>query len=217
MHCREFEERLNDLLDERERPADDRQLAAHAAQCGPCRQALAGHDALLSGLARAATPPLGRDFARRVIAATSAGPAPGRVHSAQRGWLAIGAALASAAAMLIGLSLAWRARDSDPAAIAGPTTASRGRPSLTGADLLIQAPRFPNHVRTSFDELAIALPGAVDRLDEVEQIAPGIRPLRVSLFLIWDTLCRTVPGVRDSEPQPRERTTHWALELMRVA
>jgi hypothetical protein len=245
MQCREFEQRLNDLLDERRSPQADPRLSAHAARCDRCRQLLSGQATLLLGLSQMVTPVPDRNFARRVVAEVvvkPSGVAPRRI------WLSLAACLVSAAAMLLTVSLVWYARRSNTTgdgesagargtfAIArqrGPNlalmtkpvdgrrrAAGRDRPALTGADLLLEAPRLPEHLRSYYvaiDDLGAALPEAALRLDEVERSTPGIRPLRVSLFMIWDTLCRTIPGNRvDAPPQSRGRTSLWWLEPVRI-
>jgi hypothetical protein len=50
MHCRDFESRLNDILDDRGQPRADAQLVAHADGCDPCRQLLDGQQVLFDGL-----------------------------------------------------------------------------------------------------------------------------------------------------------------------
>jgi hypothetical protein len=88
---------------------------------------------------------------------------------------------------------------------------------MTGADVLIGATRFPGQLRSY--ELNFTLPEAVERFEEVERLAPGIRPLRASFSVIWDTLCRTIPGVRESEAdgKPRERTSYRLIECVQIA
>src|SRR5436190_4347620 len=108
MHCHEFEERLNARLDDRGNPAADGRLAAHAADCEGCRQLLADHASLFAGLSRMNTSALRRDFARCVVAAAApAMPPVAARRSVGRTWLALGADLASAAAMLLAISLVW--------------------------------------------------------------------------------------------------------------
>jgi hypothetical protein len=239
MQCREFEERLNEVLDERGSPASDLRLKAHASRCERCESLLAGYQSLMIGLAQSCPPALGRDFDRRVLAEAQALPVIGRAaNRAGRSWGTLGAALASAVAMLLAVSVAWYARNSGDGTVArpfvgsghGPNSLAFGNPGLvrqresgggpafTGAELLIEAPRVTQHLRSyrgSFDDL---LPEAAQRFDEVERLAPGIRPLRVSLTMIWDTLCRTIPGTHvDSSPPPERPTTLWSRELAHVA
>jgi hypothetical protein len=96
-----------------------------------------------------------------------------------------------------------------------------GQPTFTGGNLLLEAPRLSAHYRHycgAMDELAIALPGAVERLEEMEQMAPGIRPLRVSLTIVWDALCRTLPGARsNASPPPPTRSGLLWMDAIRLA
>jgi hypothetical protein len=225
MQCTEFENRLNAKLDDRQRPEVDSLLAAHAAECDDCRQLLSLQAALLAGLSRRNVPPVSREFAQRVVAAVCR-PAPAVVASTRpaRAWLAIGAVMASAAVMLLAVSLVRMARRGDAVAIGGVEPAGKvvgNRPrqrsrlamaqpgvarqksdsqsseAMTGADLLLAAPRLPGRLREyrgAFDELVVSWPTAAARLDEVEQVAPGIRPLRASFSIIWETLSLSIPA-----------------------
>src|SRR5205085_11140441 len=68
------------------------------------------------GFSRRLAPQPRGDFARRVVLAATA--APLRRNPARKTWLAIGAALASAAAVLVAVSLAWYSRQtSEPVAV----------------------------------------------------------------------------------------------------
>src|SRR5262245_16672483 len=111
MQCQEFEDRWNDLLDERGSPEADPLLAAHAGECESCRGLLGGGGLLLRGVSQRPVPPLGREFATRVVAqvAASSAPAPA-ARPASRVWLAVGVLLASAASALLAISLVWYAR-----------------------------------------------------------------------------------------------------------
>jgi hypothetical protein len=51
MRCAQFENRIQNLLDERGRPEVDAMLRQHAGDCPDCRQRLAGYEALLEGVA----------------------------------------------------------------------------------------------------------------------------------------------------------------------
>jgi hypothetical protein len=235
MQCREFENRLNAVLDERRWPATDPLLAAHAMHCDECRQLLSLQAALIDGLSRRNLPPLPRDFAGRVVAAAGRDDAPVLVarQRTSRAWLAIGAMLASAAMMLLAVSLVRIARRGDRMAVEhgnresalvgkGPRQPSRlaavqpgvGRRmgaleqpgAISGADWLIEAPRLPNRLREyrgAIDELVVSLPEAASRLHEVEQVAPGIRPLRATFSTIWETLSLTIPAA-GTKPGPGE-------------
>jgi hypothetical protein len=84
--------------------------------------------------------------------------------------------------------------------------------AATGGEWLIEAPRLPTRLRGyrgAIDNLALALPQTAEQLNQVEHYAPGFRPLRVSLELVWETFCRAIPGARPDEPQHPQRTGQW--------
>jgi hypothetical protein len=199
MNCGQFETRLNLVLDQRRSPAGDPALAAHAAVCADCEQLLADETVLVACLAESYTPLLPRrGFAERVVMAADVAV----VHQqrSKRIWLAVGVALSSAAVMLLAISIVWQARQ--PAVSDGATLAQG---EFTEADLILGAPRFPNNL------IAMAVPhGAALRYEQIERVAPGIRPLRESLALLWNTLFRTLPTERDTNTPPNEeRAGRW--------
>jgi len=239
MNCSDFEDRLNDVLDERGHPQADPLLAEHADECDDCRTRLAGSRVLLRGLAKLSTPSLflpiqSRDFAQRVVAQVHQPPLATAPRPAARFWLACGVLLSSAAAALLAISIVWYARrggeglargtnEPRPELQTGPARRLRGFAAAlpgkvpakasnfaAGGDLLIEAPRLPDHLRGyrgAIDQLAIALPQTARQLDQVEQLAPGFRPLRLSLEVVWDTLCRTIPGAHGDDPTPPKQRT----------
>ena len=87
---------------------------------------------------------------------------------------------------------------------------------MTQGNLLIQAPRLPEHFRGGYrgaiDTLAVSLPETALHLQDVERIAPGIRPIRVTLSMLWEAFCRAIPGGgQQNDPAPRPRTSlSWA-------
>jgi hypothetical protein len=231
MLCHEFEQRLNAVLDERREPACDGRLRDHAEQCDTCRELLAGQRWLLIGLRSCVTPRLADDFARRVVAGAAHREPLAHSRSSSRLLLAGGVLLTSAAAALVALSLAWYARGGGPALAKSPAASpatrretpslppvrrygsARGTLALSEAELLL-------HLRDGMDELAVAYPGTIERIGEVERLAPGIRPLRLSIALLWDTLFRALPGVRDDRPPAPSRPTgagHFLLESVGLA
>jgi hypothetical protein len=259
MQCQEFEHRLNEVLDERSDPAADARLVAHAESCSPCRTLLAGQRSLIAGLRRSAPPPLAPEFARRVVAesgfASTATPRPASTAIRSKALLAASTLLASAAAALLALSIVWYARSREPAVAESmkPSAAPRAKDAKVRAkgvgssgtlamtrrdwvegdwaqgDWLVEAPRFPDHLRDSLDELADSFPESVQRFGEVERLAPGIRPLRLSFAILWDTLFRALPGVSSetsipeasapepSTPRPGGRTSSAFAEFLRLA
>jgi hypothetical protein len=230
MQCHEFEDRLNEVLDERGEPAADPQLRAHAGDCDSCRQRLAGQRLLLTGLRLADVPPLPADFSRHVVTAAAIPQPLARPRSSPRMLLAIGVLFTSAAAALLAISLAWYARSGSsivadtpravPTIPAEPNVRplSPRRNTTSGAFAMSQADVI-YHLRGGIDELADAFPETVERYGEVERLATGIRPLRLSFVLFWDTLFRALPGVRgDSRPAPpADGTSSLVIDLMRMA
>jgi hypothetical protein len=261
MNCHDFENRLNGILDDRGDPAADSRLIAHAGRCRSCEQLLAGQRALLTGLRQLTVPSTGRDFSRRIVAEVASAP----VYSVQPGriWLAIGAVLASAAAVLLAVSLVWYARGRAPGIAdnrqppsAPRSTAPRrpparglttidqpilkkqrsiaddrrssdlpsGPPSRapkavapSGSDWLIEAPRLPEHLRGSLDNLAVTIPETVERLDQMQQRAPGMRPIRMSLTRIWETFASALPSAREQASPPRDRTSSRWIDAVLTA
>ncbi len=72
MHCHAFEEKLNQLLDDRRDVLRDAELVAHARACQPCRALLEGSVALVSSVRKLPLPELRSDFSSMVIRATLA-------------------------------------------------------------------------------------------------------------------------------------------------
>jgi hypothetical protein len=242
MRCREFEQRLNAVLDERSDPVADEMLCAHAQTCAPCRMLLDGQQLLFSALPQSASrsPPPG--FARRVVAEAAICFAPARPQPTSKIMLAAATLLVSAAMALLALGIVWYARTRQPAdpgaeqllageqkqkprsqRFGGDGTVAIAQP-WNGGDWLVEAPRLPDHLRESLDELADTIPESLQRYGEMERLAPGIRPLRLSLALLWDTLFRALPGVPDSTPlrepsapQPTGRSSSGGTVLWRLA
>ena len=103
----------------------------------------------------------------------------------------------------------------------GQKPAPRPAPKVTIADVLLESPRLPARLhgyRSALDEFALALPNASERLEGLEQLSPAIRPLRATLAVIWDTLCRTIPTTRgDSSSPPRDDTGLFTVKPLCVA
>lgn len=221
MQCREFEDRLNLLLDERRPPGGDPLLAEHAQSCETCGQLLAGHEALLMGVShwkRHRAPRPAGDFSRRVVADVVAADlvAAEVVRPSRQAWLVAACLVATAAAVLLAVSIAaWnslgdgRVAESAPAVAKAPDgslaagEAARSRAGGAGARpaalSLFAAP--PGGYRAAIADVASTLPDAVERLDQVERYAPGIRPIRISFTMLLEALWRTLPGRSADESQ----------------
>jgi hypothetical protein len=242
MKCTDFENRLNELLDDRLAPQDDASVVAHASGCADCREVLAAHEGLFRGLAllsrRTVSPELGkkvlREFNSPGAALPPLPPAP------RRGWLPM---LATAAAILlaVGLSIWIVNRNRNPRFAIQPAPrgghgnlaiikpSNRTQPKETLAPAPLVAPQPP--------QVANVQPGPVPTPEEneayrqtmaslasqwsangqwsanpqwphvetlnVEQYAPGIRPIRESFEVALDALLRTIPsGKKETRPTP---------------
>src|SRR6186713_1047862 len=116
MHCSEFHTRLDVLLDEQQDPAADWQLATHAEDCVDCRKHLAAQRAVLAGLSLMNTPALSPSFARRVVVRAAPAVMARTRESSKAHARTILAALASAAVMLVAVSMLWFSRQWQPVA-----------------------------------------------------------------------------------------------------
>jgi len=204
MNCGQFEARLNLLLDQRRSPSSDPALAAHAAVCANCDELLADHVALVACVFQSRVPRASDDFAQRVVAA--AGPVVVGQRRTKRLVMAVCVALSSAAAMLLAISIVWKAREAEPSG--GPHIVANPRPN--SADVLLGATNMWSN------ELAMA--GSSLRFDEVDRIAPSIRPWRQSLAVLWDALRRAFQSKHDATTPPKEeRTGCWSIIALGVA
>jgi len=82
-----------------------------------------------------------------------------------------------------------------------PARASGRRAHALGAFQLL--PRGGGYGVALADMATSSLPEAVERMEEVERYAPGIRPIRVSIAMLWNALWRSIPGFGSSESDPK--------------
>ena len=130
MQCREFDERMHLVLDERRLPQQDEQLRAHARTCQNCHRLLVDQEALFRGIAGFRTRSLPSDFSARVVSQTRAEPAAAPRPQSRRPWLLAAGVLSSAAAALIALGIAM---NRGPAGQVGPGKAPLDRQANTPA------------------------------------------------------------------------------------
>jgi hypothetical protein len=243
MKCTDFENRLNELLDDRLSPQDDAALLAHAEHCLDCRETLAAQESLFRGMGTLTRRTVSPELAPRVLAEfnvaapTIALPPPVRTP---RKWLPM---LAAAAAILLAVGVGiWIARrgnhQPDLAQPGGQGEGPKGlaiiRPGKSRPQKVAPTPVTPP-VREP-ESIAVApsiqvTPNAVPALREtpdideamasiastwqssaqwttvetidVEQYAPGIRPIRESFEVAIDALLKTMPsGKKESRPGP---------------
>jgi hypothetical protein len=155
--------------------------------------------------------------------------------------------VSAAAVMLVAVSIAWYVRSLPAGAgSAGGRAAVAGRPAKArrifgiirpgvGSRLTTDvrpkplpagsspspaasvAATSPDDYQIVIDELAAVIPRAAQQLDEVERIAPGIRPLRQSLAMIWETVRRALSGLHTDLDDPRDVSKAsgvWPLDLV---
>lgn len=236
MKCIDFENRLNDLLDDRRSPQDDATLNAHAASCADCREVLVAQESLFRGLVllqhRTVSPDFGKQVLREINSpAATFLPLP---TEPRRGWLPM---LATAAAILlaVGVSIWIVNRNRNPGLAIQP--APRGghgnlaiikpgrsdKPQETHAPLVAPQPEViavqprPNYTPEENEAYRQAMASLASQWStnaqwsanpqwpqvedlNVEQYAPGIRPIRESFEVALDALLRTIPSGKKETP-----------------
>jgi hypothetical protein len=154
-------------------------------------------------------------------------PGPGRSLLARRAWQVAGWLLVSAAALLLGFSIFLASRPADNANNAVVTKDRKVKKSEASAPPLLAEDQIGGSARShprrdavarrrsfisrpaggygmAIADMATSLPGAVERIEEVERkYAPGIRPIRVSFAVLWEALWRSLPGLDSSESGER--------------
>jgi len=113
MKCEEFEVRLNEVLDARDRPELTSELRQHCETCRSCREIASAYGIMLDGFYLLTTPEAPVDLSARVLAALNAEPmvtVAQPAHSRRAMWAA--SLLATAAAvLLVVLPLVQRSRN----------------------------------------------------------------------------------------------------------
>lgn len=230
MRCREFEERLNDVLDQRLSPERDESLLIHAGECGLCRRMLDGQARLFAGLRRFETPSPSNRFAADVLTragTVTAEVASGKRTGANKRWFGFISGLVSLAALLVIAVFIGISGRQDPARPTADKQNSTPAPkdielaksplpskrSRTPAVAIVKPPaieppvREPDYAqyREVINSLTAQLPRAAETIDEVQQSTPAIRPLRASFSMAIGTLQRTIPNrglKRERPPRP---------------
>ena len=210
MRCREFNTRLQQVLDARQEPSDDALLQKHARDCAACRELLELQAVLLDALHLHPTADV-RDpanFADRVLLAVAPpGVVPVNGKSGRRRLL--GAACCAAVLLLLGLPTLVQ-RSLAPS-VSEPPVADLPSSPPTG-DLEVREIAEPPSLQLSpvsghFDDLQLRYwweqinPRAVAPMD---RLTGGLRPLANSFHVAIDALRRTWPAGRDgSAAQPQ--------------
>lgn len=232
MQCREFEDRMNDVLDQRLAPERDGLLVRHAGECSACRRLLDGQAALFSGLELCETPPLSGRFASAVLVQAEVIPVATLADgNTRRNWkikatIAAIASLAAVALVVVVIGLSRQKEPNIPVAKAPappvlpnkadvtkvPTAKAAPAPEIAKALPEVRpvptalAKQEYQEYREMLNNFGAQLPIAVEKIDEVQQSTPAIRPLRVSFSMAIGTLQRTIPNrtKRDNRPAKNE-------------
>jgi hypothetical protein len=208
MHCVQFEMRLNELLDERSSPDADFDLAEHARDCSDCADLLAGHELLLDGVQTLESPGAAADFTVRVAANYAVRVAAELADTRRprwRSWMWSVPAVAAAALVAVGL---WRMLNApsyeDGSTARSVTTNSHLVAPGVAPDVNDPYGQYVNQAKAMTEELRGR------RIEWVEQMADGLKPVADSMSAALHALRRTLPGgdapVRSSaEPPPLSR------------
>jgi len=195
MQCAKFEQRLQQMLDDRQNVEQDEALRAHSRGCVACGQVWRAQSLLFAGLKSTPEPSFGQDLGPRVLDQLRVDR---RKRNNKRLLLA---ALAMAAVIMIALlPLAGdhvRRQEGEQVggglALVAPTPRQMPPSRLTEQE--------SEDIRMLMHELMQRLSDQrFDMLEPVDQLAGGIRPLAITFNFALDTLRRTLPGY--SQPQP---------------
>lgn len=229
MQCERFERRLQQLLDRRLCPEQDKALLRHAARCSTCRLWLSAQRRLWEGWRRSCPPEPDRGFAQRVLARTSRSKAAAAP-------LGPGAWALAAAAMLLVMTAPGQwvhirkqqthspipaARTPAAATMAGDAPVRHARETQSPvpgetqpAGCLATDTQLIREVwNTCLRHLADP---PIDGLKPVEHITWSFKPLASTLSAALDALRSTMPMGQDSVPaEPRAQTSAllpgWAI------
>ncbi len=204
MQCVKFEERLQQLLDERVAVETDRGIVEHAQSCPMCQSTLRAQDRLFTGLRAMSIPPAPRDLGHRVLDQMYIT----RRATQRRRWIVI--SLATAASLIVAL-LSFMGPLSE---MARQNKAENGGLALGVSGSFNSAQELANDRAT--EDLRLLLrewvsrisDQSIDSFDSVDRLAIGMRPLALTFNLALDTLRRTLPGYnppQHGEPQARFR------------
>ena len=196
MKCDAFEDRLNELLDERRHPESDAPLIEHVRRCAGCRETLAAHEALFDGLESRNLPSPEAALAERVVAAL---PERRSIAGTVLKW---GLPLGLAAALL--LALRPLLLDAPPPAAPTPPaeTIVDGAPVAAQPDQLAQfndsqvndsQEQYLTMIRMTGHAMA-TLPNTVRRVATPANDNSPVAPLTNSFSAALDALRRTLPS-----------------------
>ena len=219
MHCIEFGQRMQELLDCRQRPEIDDELLEHATCCPECCGLLRGQQFLFSGLPDLDPPCLRIDFAEQTVRAAI-------TRRRMRRFVPLLATATIAASVALLVAIRPGTTPSDQPAVAssdvksdspkGPTTGVK-QSQLQAADSRINPEPYRELIQGLFTQM-----NRIPQLEPVDQITGSIRPLTSTFNTAIDILWRgTLAGgtgteTQESRVQFRRDTSisRWGLRLV---
>jgi len=196
MQCAKFEERLQQLLDDRKSVEQDKLLQEHARGCDACGSVLHTQSMLFAGLRATLEPRFTKDLGHRVVDQLRID------HRKRTNKRLMIAALATAAVITIALlPLAGDRipfqRDRDHGngglALATPTLEQNPQRAFTAEE--------SEDLRLLMHQWMLQISDhRLGMFEPVDQLASGIRPLALTFNLALDTLRRTLPGYSERPP-----------------
>ncbi|MBC8354817.1 MAG: hypothetical protein H8E66_22805 [Planctomycetes bacterium] len=205
MQCVKFEQRLQQLLDDRRVVERDELLREHAGKCDACDALIRSQRKLFNAINAhtmytAEQSQCPSDMGVRVL---DQNRLDGKSRRKRR---LLVAALATAAALMIALlPLAGeriRLRENGKQGAGGLALVAPAPQSIATRQLSSQE---TEDLRRLMRQLVVHLSdNRFGMLEPVDQLASGIRPLAATFNLAFDTLRRTLPGYSDPQPaQPQ--------------
>ncbi len=210
MQCAKFEQRLQQLLDDRSEVEQDKVLREHADACDECHEMLKAQQALFTGLGVLPESARSKDMGHRVLDSLLV---ERRYRSKRRLTmivLAVTAVLLIALIPLTGSRGPWWNKQpvgGGQLAMAYSTTSEPGQRKLSKAEA--------EELRLLMRDLVMRLSDPrFEMFESVDQLTSGIRPLAVTFNYAIDTLRRSLPGYSEHEtiePQALFRKTRATI------
>ncbi len=234
MQCEKFEARLQDLLDQRERPEFDAHLLEHAENCENCRETLMLQEQLFAGLDLWETPRTSAGFATSVVARHMTEVAPVRVaertgNSGPVAWKVVAGVIA--ASLMVACIVASARYSASRPALPPPSVVQKPAVEKVApvTEQLVQTPvpvvvetTAPDHPAIQFvgsapefldghatGRMIREVTSSLPEVAMVEENIPGLRPITNSFSLTIGMVRRTLPGGRDASPraEPKPQPT----------
>ncbi len=195
LNCHDFNERLNEILDQREIPTCDRALIAHAASCPLCDRRLTTQQSILELV----------ESPKRTVVRDAPPANTQRSRRHEWNWLIV---VATAACIAVAYSLFQPAHQSSiqPNAVAHsaqPVEATAGAVDTEQETHDVSEPNesFVATMGVAVESWNQFLATRTENTEWLEPVASPIRPLTESMTSPFNVLRQTMPRVRREEPR----------------